>query len=257
MRNLLFPECFRRRCEWRNKNEKSTTKRNESDRLRDRPEQNPCNIALMMTFVILSRPASFDQIRLLSFLSILRSLTSTEEFSPYGRQNCFLQETSRSRSVPRMHSKTMISYVRSTGSSRTYNRIPSSLARSKTTQSMISFDDFKFHCIPPLPRKWIPLLSLVISQLNLWAGQLYLRDHRTYMELCRFLGIVTAEDGSAHRAVQTDGFVFPEHRGAGTAMQTSCSFTESPIPFIARVVGLRRKGCLIYQVTSGSSLMHP
>ncbi|KAF9510459.1 hypothetical protein BS47DRAFT_1377450 [Hydnum rufescens UP504] len=112
----------------------------------------------------------------------------------------------------------------------------------RTTQSMISFDDFKFHCIPPLPRQWIPPPSLVISQLNLWAGQLYLRDHRTYMELCRFLGIVTPEDGSAHRAVQTDGFVFPEHRGVGTAMQTSCSFTESPIPFIARVVGLRRKG---------------
>jgi len=112
----------------------------------------------------------------------------------------------------------------------------------RTTQSMISFDDFKFHCIPPLPRQWITPPSLVISQLNLWAGQLYLRDHRTYLELCRFLGIDTPEDGSAHRAVQTDGFVFPEHRGAGTAMQSSCRFTESPISFIAKVVGLRRKG---------------
>jgi len=112
----------------------------------------------------------------------------------------------------------------------------------RTTQSMISFDDFKFHCIPPLPRQWITPPSLVISQLNIWAGQLYLQDQRTYLELCRFLGIVTPEDGSAHRAVQTDGFVFPEHRGAGTAMQSSCRFTESPIPFIAKVVGLRRKG---------------
>ncbi|KAF9512309.1 hypothetical protein BS47DRAFT_1363216 [Hydnum rufescens UP504] len=75
----------------------------------------------------------------------------------------------------------------------------------RTTQSMISFDDFKFHCIPPLPRQWITPPSLVISQLNLWAGQLYLRDHRTYLELCRFLGIDMPEDGCAHRAVQTDG----------------------------------------------------
>jgi len=112
----------------------------------------------------------------------------------------------------------------------------------RTTQSMISFDDFKFHCIPSLPREWITPPSLVISQLNLWAGQLYLRDHRTYLELCRFLGIDTPEDRSAHRVVQTDGFVFPQHRGAGTPMESSCSFTESPIPFIAKVVGLRRKG---------------
>jgi hypothetical protein len=48
--------------------------------------------------------------------------------------------------------------------------------------------------------------------------------------------------GSHLRVVQTHGFVFPPHRGAGRAMKSSCGFTESPIPFIAKMVALRRKG---------------
>jgi len=121
----------------------------------------------------------------------------------------------------------------------------------RTTQSMRSFDDLQFHCIPPLPRSWTLPESLVRSQLNIWAGQLYLRDYSTFVELCQFLGIDTPENRIDHEKlygagvelqVQKDGFVLPRHRGEGTAMQVTCRFTSSPIHFIRRLLGLRRKG---------------
>jgi len=61
----------------------------------------------------------------------------------------------------------------------------------RVTQAMKSFDDLDFFCIPPLPPSWAPPTTHLVSQLNLWAGQLYLSDYQTYLQLCKFLGIYT------------------------------------------------------------------
>ena len=124
----------------------------------------------------------------------------------------------------------------------------------RTKESMRSFDDLRFRCIPPLPQPWSPPESLVLSQLNIWAGQLYLRDYGTFLELCRFLGIDTrTEKGDV--VVQRDGFVLPSDRRAGSALQASCRFTISPVHFIGRVVGLRRKG-ISYLSSHVGKLVH-
>ena len=41
-------------------------------------------------------------------------------------------------------------------------------------------DDLKLYLIPPLLRDWTPPWAL-IDQLNVFTGQLYLRDYRSYL----------------------------------------------------------------------------
>ncbi|KIM82965.1 hypothetical protein PILCRDRAFT_819766 [Piloderma croceum F 1598] len=111
----------------------------------------------------------------------------------------------------------------------------------KVTQSMRSFDDLKFFCIPPLPSSWVLPRTPISLQLNLWAGQLYLPDYQEYLQLCGFLGIYTKELQSVGDiSIQLDGFIRPEHRE--NAPRSDCPFTESPVPFLKELIGLRRKG---------------
>jgi hypothetical protein len=111
----------------------------------------------------------------------------------------------------------------------------------KVTQSMRSLDDLKFFCIPPLPSSWVLPRTPVSLQLNLWAGQLYLPDYQEYLQLCGFLGIYTKEIRSVGDIpIQLDGFIRPEHRE--NAPRSGCPFTESPVPFLKGLIGLRRKG---------------
>lgn len=50
-----------------------------------------------------------------------------------------------------------------------------------------SLEDLAFCAIPPVPKTWIaPALA---PQINLFAGQLYLKDIWDYVALCRFLGL--------------------------------------------------------------------
>lgn len=113
----------------------------------------------------------------------------------------------------------------------------------RVTQSMKSFDDLSFHCIPPLPPSWEPPTPELVIQLGLWAGQLYFPNHETYLQLCAFLGVYTrpAQDGSGGIiSIQHDGFIKPAHRRG--AMASLCPFTESPLPFLKELTGQRRKG---------------
>ncbi|KAI0066738.1 hypothetical protein BV25DRAFT_1972593 [Artomyces pyxidatus] len=111
----------------------------------------------------------------------------------------------------------------------------------RVTQAAPSFSDLRFCCIPPLPPAWAPPPRLVRSQLNLWAGQLYIDDAATYTELCAFLGVEleAASEGASHR--ESDGFVLPGHRLPGRRVLES-PFSESPLPALRELVGLRRKG---------------
>ena len=107
----------------------------------------------------------------------------------------------------------------------------------RVTQAMKCFDDLRFHCIPSLPLSWVPP-TREISQLNLWAGQLYLANYEAYLRLCMFLGVYPKKDRGT--SIQLDGFIKPEHRRG--EMVTLCQFTESPLPFLKELMGLRRKG---------------
>jgi hypothetical protein len=122
----------------------------------------------------------------------------------------------------------------------------------RVTHTMKSFDHLEFYCIPSLPRSWAPPAVDLRNQLNLWAGQLYLEDHETYLRLCNFIGLYSSET-PRDTVVQSDGFIKPEDRQRG--LQPPCQFTESPVPFLRELIGLRRKG-MSYSSTHVGKILH-
>ncbi|KAI5999356.1 hypothetical protein F5J12DRAFT_847811 [Pisolithus orientalis] len=83
-------------------------------------------------------------------------------------------------------------------------------------------DDLLLYTIPRARSDCIAPSSLV-DQVNLFAGQLYLRDYDTYLRLCRFLCVYA--DDLADEGDLEDG-----------------SFQKSPLPFLKHVTNLRRRG---------------
>ncbi|EGO28636.1 hypothetical protein SERLADRAFT_413465 [Serpula lacrymans var. lacrymans S7.9] len=107
----------------------------------------------------------------------------------------------------------------------------------RVTQTMKPCDDLKLYCIPPLPAIWAVPPALT-TQLNLWAGQLYLPNYETYERLCGFLGIYSKETSNA--VTQSDGFIKPIDRP--TDIRFFSPFRQSPVPCLKALIGLRRKG---------------
>jgi len=128
----------------------------------------------------------------------------------------------------------------------------------KVTQNQGSFEDLQFATIPPLPLAWTPPEPLMITQLNLFSGQLYLRDWEAYRQLCNYLGLyIPGDESSVSVRYQSDGFVKPGDRKGD--MKTLCPFATSPLPKLRELFGLRRKGngysfTHIGKILSGRSL---
>ncbi|KIJ64297.1 hypothetical protein HYDPIDRAFT_112283 [Hydnomerulius pinastri MD-312] len=117
---------------------------------------------------------------------------------------------------------------------------------------MLPCDDLKLHSIPSVSTQWTAPLRL-IDQLNVFAGQLFLRDHATYIQLCRFLCIYARDlrdDGDFK--VEADGFIKPEHRPPRASFDNS--FQQSPIAALKSLFGLRRKGMLYAPTHMGKIL---
>jgi hypothetical protein len=110
----------------------------------------------------------------------------------------------------------------------------------RLSSSMRILEDLSFCAIPSVPKVWA--IPPVVMQLNLFAGQLYLRSYEEYVSLCNFLGLCSHPPDMDVK-VACDGFISPATRGglypttAGT-----CSFTTSPVNFLRIVTALRRKG---------------
>lgn len=112
----------------------------------------------------------------------------------------------------------------------------------RVTNTMEPFEDLSFLTLPYGSEPPRLVQGSLIRQLNLFAGQLFLKDFDTYKDLCRFLSLyadsslsVDAEDG-----VDSDGFVAP---GSRLALDMALSpFDSSPVPFLSQVMALRRKG---------------
>ncbi|KAH7924415.1 hypothetical protein BV22DRAFT_1013332 [Leucogyrophana mollusca] len=108
----------------------------------------------------------------------------------------------------------------------------------RVTQAMRSCDNLRLHSIPPLPEPWSPP-ELLIPQLNLFAGQLYLNNYQTYVQLCRFLGVYARDIEREDEMVGPNGFIAPERRPQAAAMSP---FQESPVPPLKELIAMRRKG---------------
>jgi hypothetical protein len=121
---------------------------------------------------------------------------------------------------------------------RRFKRVTLHMYSPRLSISAQTLEDLSLCAIPsttgPNPNR------LVISQLNLFAGQLYIRSYADYMLLCNFLGLCQQlpQDGIK---VAIDGFISP----ASQAMSDSahaCLFTTSPVPFLNTLMNMRRKG---------------
>ncbi|KAK0613589.1 hypothetical protein B0T14DRAFT_591458 [Immersiella caudata] len=108
------------------------------------------------------------------------------------------------------------------------------LPRSSLTFS--SMEHLKTYTVPALPADWEAPRDLVM-QLNLFAGQLYLRSYDEYKRLCGYLGLAYTENEDQETAVPPDGFV-------GQRKYPNCKFELSPVAFLAKVYHEIRGDCV-------------
>ena len=110
----------------------------------------------------------------------------------------------------------------------------------RITKSMKPCDDLALYNIPTVPAGWTPS-SYLMDLLNMFAGQLYLKDYETYIRLCRFLcvyaGDLRDEEGIE---VGCDGFISPNTRPRG--VRNVYTFQTSPLDSLRTLMGIRRKG---------------
>ncbi|KAG6816476.1 hypothetical protein H0H87_005763 [Tephrocybe sp. NHM501043] len=123
----------------------------------------------------------------------------------------------------------------------------------RVNKNMQSTEDLSFFSVPALPASTDPLSFITepMMQLNLWAGQLYLKDLEMYTQLCRFLGLIGTESGP--RMWDIDGFVKAENRTG--AMKKQCQMVLSPVAFLKLLFNLRRKG-MGYEATHMGKILN-
>ena len=110
----------------------------------------------------------------------------------------------------------------------------------RITKSMKPCDDLALYSIPAVPTGWTPSPSLM-DQLNLFSGQLYLKDYETYIRLCRFLCVYASDlQGEEGIEVGCDGFISPYNRPRH--LRNAYTFQTSPLDLLRTLMGFRRKG---------------
>ena len=125
----------------------------------------------------------------------------------------------------------------------------------RTSQSMKSFDDLAFYCIPPLedlPAGGASLFNDIGYQLNIWAGQLYFANYEAYLRTCLLLGISSSDSAEHGQAVERDRFVSID--GRTVDMVAVCLFNKSPVIALQNLFGLRRKGMSFQSTHMGKIL---
>ncbi|KAG9311465.1 hypothetical protein JVU11DRAFT_8580 [Chiua virens] len=108
----------------------------------------------------------------------------------------------------------------------------------RTSKAMKPCDDLQLYPIPPVPSTWTPPWAL-IDQLNVFAGQLYLRDFDSYVRLSRFLG-VHREDlpSDTRRLTKPNWLNMPGSLDQGIEE----TFEGNPLRFVMLLLAIRRRG---------------
>lgn len=100
-----------------------------------------------------------------------------------------------------------------------------------SSSSSLSWDMQRF----PLP------VNLKL-QLNLFAGQLYLRDYDEYVALCRMLRL-SSRKRREDTKIGVDGYMISSTDLGTAAMLRASGFKMSPVPFLERFLTLARRDC--------------
>jgi hypothetical protein len=114
----------------------------------------------------------------------------------------------------------------------------------RSSLSFPSLEDLTLYTIPSTTTSPLPPPAALVTQLNLFAGQLYLRSHAEYIRLCRFLGLSYAEN-EGDSDVAADGFVGKQ----GGKGYEACAFTSSPVGFLSVLFKRVRRDCLDIEKT--------
>ena len=107
----------------------------------------------------------------------------------------------------------------------------------RTSQRIKPSDDLRLYSIPLLPADWTPPWDL-IDQLNVFAGQLYLRNYTLYLRLCRFLGVSTTRtDISDDAAIRWNLFDIP-----GSFEEMEIKFSGLLLPSVMALLAIQTRG---------------
>jgi hypothetical protein len=118
---------------------------------------------------------------------------------------------------------------------------------ARTTLSMRSFDAFDSFTLPSQTTKsFIP--PRIIRQINIFSGSIFIQDYRTYQDLCRVLKLHfdkvktnTADPPFTRDIIDSTFFVIdPVTRTRLNMGKTG--FQESPVPFLRKLLTVRRHG---------------
>ena len=103
-----------------------------------------------------------------------------------------------------------------------------------------SLEDLSFCAVPAIPKSWST--PKMVNQLNIFAGQPYIRDYEEYVSICMFLGLCSRPPDDQMK-VECDGFISQLSIAMSDCIITrACTFTTSPVAFVRIVMALRRKG---------------
>jgi hypothetical protein len=115
---------------------------------------------------------------------------------------------------------------------------------ARSSRMMRTFEDLRSFMVPNRDNLE-PFPSVVINELNLFAGQLYFQSVGAYEETCIMLGLYLKElpedlEGYAS-AIGVTGFVRGTQAREALGLQ-GAQFSDNPVEFLRKFIGLRRKG---------------
>ena len=122
---------------------------------------------------------------------------------------------------------------------RQHKKVTLHIYSPRLSMSLRTLEDLSFCALPPIPRSGT--IPRIVTQVNLFAGQLYLRDQQEYLSLCSYLGLCS-QPPNDKLLVGCDGFVAPANRRIGSLVDKTCRFTVSPVTFLKSLISLRQKG---------------
>ena len=106
----------------------------------------------------------------------------------------------------------------------------------RTSERVKPTDDLMFYSILPVPESWTPPWDLT-NQLNLFAGQLYLRDWDAYLRLSNFLNL---EKGA--REEKTRRGAWYNLFNLGSCDEFKKAHPNSLLPLVMTLLAIRRRG---------------
>ncbi|KAK5712469.1 hypothetical protein LTR15_012049 [Elasticomyces elasticus] len=101
-----------------------------------------------------------------------------------------------------------------------------------------SLDRLNFYSVPH-QHTALTIPARLITQLNIFSGQLYINDYEDFRYMCSYLGLAieTAPEGWE---VAADGFIVKD--GQGNVGGAASKLTSSPVKFLQMLMAIRRDG---------------